>query len=311
MAVASRISAPKRGSLATREAIWFYILIAPWIGGFLLFTAGPILASIYLSFTEADPANFPPSWIGTANYAKMFGDPLFFKSLGVTAYYTALAVPLNVILATVIALILNERIPGVSAWRTVYYLPSIVSGVPVAIMWSFIFMPTFGLLNGTIYTLFGVDGPGWLIDPRWTIPAFVLMSLWQFGGPMLIYLAGIQGVPTQLYESAEIDGATMLQQIRHITIPSITPVIFFNAIMAIIGTFQVFTPAFVITKGGPQYASWFFVYMIYQNAFTYISSMGYAAALSWVLFLVMLFFTYLAFRSARYWVFYETELGGR
>jgi len=178
-------------------------------------------------------------------------------------------------------------------------------------MWNFVFMPSFGLLNGTLYSLFGIEGPGWLTDPVWTIPTFVLMSLWQFGGPMLIYLAGIQGVPTQLYESAEIDGATMLQQIRHITLPSITPVIFFNAVMAIIGTFQVFTGAYIITKGGPQYASWFFVYMIYQNAFTYIANMGYAAALSWVLFLVMLFFTALAFRSARYWVFYETEIGGR
>lgn len=307
MAVASRLKAPIKGSLATREAMWFYILIAPWIGGFILFTAGPILASIFLSFTIADPANFPPTWVGFANYSRMFADSLFYKSLGVTVYYTALAVPLNVIFATIIALILNEKIPGVSAWRTIYYLPSIVSGVPVAIMWNFIFMPTFGLLNGTLYTWFGVEGPGWLTDPRWTIPAFVLMSLWQFGGPMLIYLAGIQGVPTQLYESAEIDGATMLQQIRHITLPSITPVIFFNAIMAIIGTFQVFTPAFVITRGGPQYASWFFVYMIYQNAFAYISEMGYAAALSWVLFVVMLFFTFLAFRSARYWVFYEAE----
>jgi multiple sugar transport system permease protein len=241
----------------------------------------------------------------------MFADDLFWKSLQVTGLYTFLAVPLNVVFATFIALVLNEKIPGVSAWRTIYYLPSIVSGVPVAVMWNFIFMPSFGLLNGTIYTLFGVDGPGWLTDPKVTIFSFVLMSLWQFGGPMLIYLAGIQGVPTQLYESAEIDGATMLQQIRHITLPSITPVIFFNAVMAIIGTFQVFTGAYIITQGGPQYASYFFVYMIYVNAFTYISSAGYAAALSWVLFVVMLFFTYLAFRSARYWVFYETEIGGR
>jgi multiple sugar transport system permease protein len=307
MAVTPRSPSLARGGLAIREAIWFYILIAPWLAGFILFTAGPIIASIALSFTEADPANWPPIWVGTANYTKMFNDTLFWQSLKVTAYYTAFAVPLNVIFATIIALILNEKIPGVSAWRTIYYLPSIVSGVPVAIMWNFIFMPTFGLLNGTIYSLFGVDGPGWLVDPRWTIPAFVLMSVWQFGGPMLIYLAGIQGVPTQLYESAEIDGATMLQQIRHITLPSITPVIFFNAVMAIIGTFQVFTPAYIITLGGPQYASWFLVYMIYQNAFTYIANMGYAAALSWVLFVVMLFFTFLAFRSARYWVFYESE----
>jgi multiple sugar transport system permease protein len=312
MAVNTRQQSLLKGGLATREAIWFYILIGPWIAGMVLFTAGPILAAIYLSFTLADPASWPPKWIGTANYSRMFADALFWKSLTVTAYYTFLAVPLNIVFATIIALVLNEKIPGVSAWRTIYYLPSIVSGVPVAIMWSWVFQPSFGLLNGTLYSLFGIVGPGWLVDTNWVIPTFVLMSLWQFGGPMLIYLAGIQGVPTQLYESAMIDGANALQQIRHITLPSITPVIFFNAIMAIIGTFQVFTPAYVITLGGPNYASWFMVYMIYQNAFRYIADMGYASALSWALFLVMLIFTGLAFGSARYWVFYETDIvGGR
>jgi multiple sugar transport system permease protein len=186
MALASRTPSFARGGLATREAIWFYILIAPWIAGFILFTGGPILASIFLSFTSADPANFPPTWIGTANYAKMFGDSLFWKSLQVTAYFTAVAVPLNVVFATVIALVLNERIPGVSAWRTIYYLPSIVSGVPVAIMWNFIFMPSFGLLNGTLYRVFGIDGPGWLSDRSCTIPAFLLMRLLHFCGRMLI-----------------------------------------------------------------------------------------------------------------------------
>jgi multiple sugar transport system permease protein len=205
---------------------------------------------------------------------------------------------------------LNEKLPLVSIWRTVYYLPAIMSGVPVAVMWWLMFNSSFGLINSTLYSLTGIVGPRWLSDPPWVMPAFILMSLWAFGGPMLIYLAAIQGVPTHLYESAQLDGANVFQQIWHITIPSITPVIFFNGIMAIIASFQVFTNAFVITQGGPNYASYFFILHIYNNAFTYIANMGYADALSWVLFTIMLIFTYLAFRSSHAWVHYETEVAG-
>lgn len=307
----SRAFVPARGNLAVREAIWFYIFISPWLAGFVLLTAGPVLAVFGLSFTNNDPVNWPPVWVGVDNYVAMFKDALFWKSLQVTTYYTFISVPLSVAFATAIALILNEKLPGLSLWRTIYYLPAVVSGVPVAIMWSWVFEPSFGLLNGSLYSLFGIVGPRWLVDPYWVVPSFVIMSLWHFGGPMLIYLASIQGVPTQLYESAQLDGANTIQQIRHITIPSITPAIFFNGVMAIIGSFQVFTNAFIITDGGPSYASYFYVLMIYKNAFHYITNMGYADALSWALFVVMLFFTYLAFRSARYWVFYETEIIGR
>jgi multiple sugar transport system permease protein len=298
-----------RHSLAVREAIWFYIFISPWLVGFILFTAGPILASGALSFTHNDPVNWPPKWVGLANYTLMWVDPLFWKSLTVTIYYTFAAVPLSVAFATFIALLLNEKLPGVSIWRTVYYLPAIVSGVPVAVMWWLLFNSQFGMINGILWEPFGIIGPRWLSDPPWVMPAFIVMSLWSFGGPMLIYLAAIQGVPTHLYESAQLDGANVFQQIWHITIPSITPVIFFNGIMAIIASFQVFTNSFVITQGGPNYASYFFVLHIYQNAFTYIANMGYADALSWVLFVVMLVFTYLAFRSSSAWVHYETEIG--
>jgi multiple sugar transport system permease protein len=283
-----------RRSLAVREAIWFYIFISPWLVGFILFTAGPIL----------------PKWVGLANYTLMWVDPLFWKSLTVTIYYTFVSVPLSVAFATFIALLLNEKLPGVSIWRTVYYLPAIVSGVPVAVMWWLLFNSQFGMINGVLWDPFGIIGPRWLSDPPWVMPAFIVMSLWSFGGPMLIYLAAIQGVPTHLYESAQLDGANIFQQIWHITIPSITPVIFFNGIMAIIASFQVFTNSFVITQGGPNYASYFFVLHIYNNAFTYIANMGYADALSWVLFVVMLIFTYLAFRSSSAWVHYETEAGG-
>lgn len=299
-----------RRSLAVREAIWFYILISPWLAGFILFTAAPIIASAFLSFTHNDPVNWPPKWVGLANYELMLRDKLFWQSLRVTFYYTFVSVPLSVAFATAIALLLNEKIPWLSLWRTVYYLPAVISGVPVAVMWWWILQPDYGVLNGTLYSVFGIVGPRWLTDPNWTIPAFVLMSLWSFGGPMLIYLAAIQGVPTHLYESAQLDGANVFQQIWHITLPSITPVIFFNGVMAIISTFQVFTPAFIITQGGPQYATYFYVLNIYRNAFTYIANMGYADALSWVLFVIMLVFTALAFKSSQYWVYYETEVPG-
>lgn len=299
-----------RRSLAAREAIWFYILISPWLVGFMLFTAIPIIASAYLSFTHNDPVNWPPKWVGLANYELLIHDKLFWQSLKVTSYFTVLYVPLSVILAVLIALLLNQQLPLLSVWRTVYYLPAVLQGVGVALMWAWVFQPTFGLLNGTLYSLFGIQGPRWLVDTEWVIPTFVLMSLWQFGGPMLIYLAAMQGVPTHLYEAAEIDGANALQQVWYITIPSITPVIFFNGVMSIISSFQTFTNAFVITQGGPNYASYFYVLHIYNNAFTYIANMGYADALSWVLFVLMLAFTALAFKSAQYWVYYEAEIPG-
>ena len=297
-------------SLAVREAIWFYVFISPWLLGFILFTAGPIVASGALSFTHNDPVNWPPKWVGLANYQLMWADPVFWKSLKATFYYTFASVPLSVAFATLVALLLNEKIPGVSIWRTIYYLPAIISGVPVAMMWWWIFNPSYGLLNGTLYDWFGIIGPRWLSDTNWVIPAFVIMSLWSFGGPMLIYLAAIQGVATHLYESAELDGANAVQQIWHITLPSITPVIFFNGVMAIISSFQVFTNAFIITQGGPNYASYFYVLLIWNNAFTYIANMGYADGLSWVLFSIMLVFTWLAFRSSHAWVHYETDVPG-
>jgi multiple sugar transport system permease protein len=310
MAAVAQSATVTRRSLAIREAIWFYIFISPWLVGFIMFTAGPILASGALSFTHNDPVNWPPKWVGLANYQLMWVDPLFWKSLQVTIYYTFVSVPLSVAFATFIALLLNEQLPLISVWRTIYYLPAIISGVPVAVMWWLMFNSSFGLINGTLYGLTGIVGPRWLSDPPWVMPAFIIMSLWAFGGPMLIYLAAIQGVPTHLYESAQLDGANVFQQIWHITIPSITPVIFFNGVMAIIASFQVFTNAFVITQGGPNYASYFFILHIYNNAFTYIANMGYADALSWVLFTIMLVFTYLAFRSSHAWVHYEAEVAG-
>ena len=301
----------QKNKLGRAEARWFYLFILPWMIGFTVFIAFPILASSYLSFTHNDPVNWPPKWVGLANYTQLIHDKLFYKSLLVTGYYTALEVPLSIVLAIIIGLLLNQKVPFQSLWRSIYYLPAITPAVAVALMWGWIFQPSFGLLNGTLYTLFHIIGPKWLVQPELVIPTFVIMGLWQFGGAMLIYLAAIQNVPTTLYEAAKIDGANVWQQAMSVTIPSITPVIFFNLIMGIIGASQTFTPAFIITQGGPEYASYFYVFGIYQNAFTYISSMGYADALSWVFFLVMLALTFVAFKSSHFWVHYEAPGEGK
>jgi len=296
----------RRRSLARQEALWFYAFISPWLVGFAIWVAGPMLASLYLSFTSYQITE-PPNWVGLGNYERLFADPLFWQSLKVTAYFTFLSVPLSVACAVVVAMLLNQPIPFLSAWRTIYYLPSITSGVAIALMWSWIFNPNFGLLNVTLYSTTGVQGPGWLTDTRWVVPTFVLMSLWTFGGPMLIYLAAIQGIPTQLYEAAEIDGASKVRQMFSITIPLITPVIFFNLIINLINSFQSFTNAYIITQGGPNYASYFYIYYLFQNAFSYFL-MGFASAQAWVLFVVIVSLTAVAFWSQKHWVYYEASV---
>jgi multiple sugar transport system permease protein len=308
MAIVAAAPKPIRrrlGTQARREERWFYLLISPWILGFIIFLAGPILASSYLSLTFNDPIHWPPKWVGLANYDHMLHDPIFWTSLRVTFYYVIVSVPLSVVTATIVALLLNQRIPFVGLWRTIYYLPAVTSGVAVALLWQWIFQPTYGLLDGVLYDLFHIQGPQWLVDQHWSMPALIMISLWQFGGPMLIYLAAIQNVPTSLYEAAELDGAGRFQRMWRVTIPLITPVIFFNVIMNIIASFQVFTNAYIITQGGPNYSTYVYVLNIYNNAFVYIGNMGYADALSWLLFVVMLAFTLLAFKSAQFWVYYE------
>lgn len=311
---ASSVARPRprqKSRLGRQEARWFFIFITPWIIGFTVFTAGPIIASSYLSFTHNDPVNWPPVWVGTQNYQEMFGSKLFWQSLKVTAYYTALQVPLSIIAAIFVALLLNQKVPLLSMFRSIYYLPAICPAVAVALMWGWVFNPSFGLLDGTLWTVFHIAGPKWLVQPELVMPTLTIMGLWQFGGSMLIYLASLQNIPTQLYEAAKIDGADFWQQTRHVTIPALTPVIFFNMILAVIGSAQIFTPAYILTSGGPEYASFFYVYNIYQNAFTYISNMGYADALSWVLFMIMLVLTFLAFKSSHFWVHYEAPNEGK
>ncbi len=294
------------GMSASRRRNWiaFFLFISPWLIGHAIFTWGPIVVSAWLSLTEYDLVN-SPTFVGLDNYKELFLSRLFWQSLKVTFYYTFGAVPLSVMGALSVATLLNQKIPGLSLWRTVFYLPVVTSGVAVALLWSWIFQPSYGLVNIALYEVFGIQGPAWFFDESWAIPAFIIMSLWGIGGPMLIYLAGLQGIPTQLYEAAEIDGATGIHKFRHITLPLITPVIFYNAVMSLIGSFQVFTQSFVITQGGPNYASYFYVLYLYQNAFQYFR-MGYASALAWILFCIILVATIVMFRLSNRWVYYET-----
>jgi multiple sugar transport system permease protein len=295
------------GKLETREAIAFHLFAAPWIIGFLVFTAYPTVASFFLSFTHYEVIT-PAQWIGLGNYLFILHDPLFWQSLKVTAIYAIGSVSLGVTFAFLLALLMNQPIPGISIYRTLYYLPSTISGVPVALLWMWVFDPAFGVLNN-ILALFGIQGPQWLFSTTWVLPAFIIMSLWGVGGAMVIYLAGLQGIPRQLYEAAELDGATVFVKFRFITIPMVSPVIFFNLIMSIIGSFQTFTTAYVMTGGGPANASLFYALYLYQNAFQFFK-MGYASALAWVLLIIVLALSLVVIQSSPYWVYYEGRLRG-
>lgn len=296
-------------TIARREAIWAYLFISPWIIGFLIFTLGPMLASLYYSFNDYNIVA-SPVWRGLDNYKKLFmDDPLFWHSLKVTIKYAVLALPLNLAIGFFIAVLLNQKIAGVNVWRTLYFLPSVIAGVAVALLWVRIFNTRIGLLNPFLKSIGIANPPGWLSDPEWAVPALVIMSLWSVGGSMIIYLAGLQGVPTSLYEAAKIDGANTWRRFWHITVPMMTPVIFYNLVLGLIGAFNYFTEVYVATngEGGPVRSTLFYNLYLYQNAFKFFK-MGYASALAWILFLIVLLVTLLVFRSSPMWVYYEGEV---
>ena len=278
-----------------------YLFISPWIIGFSVFTAGALLGSFSISLMRWDIVG-DPYFLGPANYTKMLGDQFFWKSLRVTFYYL-LNVPMNLVLGLLVALLLNQKIRGLGFFRTVFYLPSVTAGVAVSLLWLWIFNPRFGVIN-VLLDLVGIKGPGWLGSETWALPALIIMSVWGVGGSMLIYLAALQGIPTALYEAATIDGANQWSKFIHITIPMISPVLLLNLIMGIIGSFQVFTQAFVMTNGGPNYATLFYVLYLYQHAFQWFN-MGYASALAWVLFVIIMLCTFLILKMSREWVYYE------
>jgi multiple sugar transport system permease protein len=296
-------------SFARREALAFYAFISPWLIGFVLLVAGPLLASFLLSFTAWDMAS-PPVYVGLGNYVALFtADKLLGQSLSVTVIWVVVGLPLRLVVAYLAALALNQRLPAISLFRTIFYLPAVVSGVAIALLWVWILQPQYGLLNSFL-RLLGMPGPAWLGSEEWALPGFIIMSVWSTGAAMVIFLAGLQNVPVDLYEAAEIDGANALAKLFRVTIPMTTPVILFNVIIGLIQSFQVFTQAFVMTDGGPNNATLFYVLYLYRVAFRY-HQMGYASAMAWILFLIILACTLLVFRSSARWVYYEGEAGGR
>lgn len=296
----------RRPSLARREAIDFYVCIAPWLIGYIVLVAGPIIASLVLSFTTWDMAS-APRLVGLGNYVALFNaDKLFGSSLRVTVIWVVFGVPLRLAVALAVAILLNQKIRAIGLLRTIYYLPSVVSGVAVALVWVWVLQPQYGLLNQFLL-LFGIQGPIWLGSETWALPAFIIMSLWSTGATMVIFLAGLQSVPQELYEAAQIDGATTWRSFWTITLPLITPVLLFNLVIGVIQSFQVFAQAFIMTNGGPNNATLFYVLYLYRVAFEY-SQMGYASAMAWILFLIILVCTLAIFRSAASWVYYEGEV---
>ncbi len=294
--------------LQRREEIEAFFFLAPWIVGFLLFELVPIAASGVLALTDYNLLK-PPSYVGLRNFQRMFAsDPLFWQSLKVTANYVLVSVPLQVVLGYAVALLLNQKVRGLSVFRTIFYLPSVVSGVAVALMWIWVFQPDMGIMN-TFLRGIGIHGPKWLSDPNWALPTIIFTSLWGIGGGMLVYLAGLQSVPTHLYEAAELDGAGAWQKFVHITLPMTSPVIFFSLLMGMIGSWQVFTAGYVMTSGGPANSTLFYVLYLYRNGWQYFK-MGYASALAWVLCVIILLLTLLVFRTSGRWVYYEGQLRG-
>lgn len=290
-----------------RESLAAYGLISPWAIGFVALTAGPMLATLVLSFTDyrlIDPG--AAGWIGVDNYGRaLTQDPLVWQALRVTTYYAVLSVALELVVGFALALLLNHGLRGTGLVRTIYYLPAVISGVAVSLLWLLIFQPSSGLANAVL-EFFGLPRLGWVYSTTWVIPAFVLMSLWGVGRAAFIYLAILQRIPTNLYEAAAVDGARSLRRFVRITLPLATPAIFINLVLAVIGRFQIFTEGYVISEGGPGTASLFFVLYLYRNAFRYFE-IGYASALAWILFVVLLVLTLIIFRTGRRWVYYEGE----
>ena len=286
-----------------RRLVTGLLFISPWIVGFLVFTLGPILVSLYLSFCDYRVLT-GPHWVGLGNYRQLAADAYFWRSLGNTAFMF-IELPLSIIVGIALAMLLNAGVRGQPAFRTIFYLPAVVPTVASAMLWLWIFNPDIGLAN-TLLDQAHLPTLGWLVDAATSKPSFIVMDLWAVGGGMIIYLAALQGVPQHLYEAAEIDGANAWQRTWHITLPSISPVIFFMVVTGVIGFFQYFTSAYIMTspRGGPEHSTLFYALYLFQNAFEYFK-MGYACAMAWILFFISLVATLVVFRSSARWVYYE------
>ena len=302
-ALAARPRTNPLSYIFTHQNICGYIFIAPWFIGFIIWTLGPFIASIFLSLTNWSlMGKFEILWF--ENYQKMFtSDARFIAALTNTSIYVLASIPLRQIIALSIALLLNQQLRGIYIYRTVFYLPSVTSGVATSIVWSMIFGFRMGILNAVLLKL-NIEPQPWLTSIKWALPTLIFISLWSVGSTFIIYLAGLQGVPTHFYEAAEVDGATAWQKFWRITIPMITPSIFFNIVMGFIGSFQVFTQAYIMTGGGPADRTLFYVLYLYYKAFRDFR-MGYASAMAWVLFGIILVLTMVQMWLSNRWVYYE------
>jgi multiple sugar transport system permease protein len=284
----------------------------PWLIGFLILTLGPMVASLYFSFTHYSVIR-APRFIGLDNYIRAFGgqDRLFYGSLLRTATFALYFVPLGVLISLLLAMALNRGLRGATIYRTVFYLPTLAPAAASTLPWSWLLNPEVGPVN-YLLSQAGLDPPRWLASPKWALPTIVMIAIWGTAGGsrMIVFLAGLQGVPQELYDAASIDGGNAWHRFRHVTLPMISPVIFFNLILGAIGAFRVFTFAFMATGGGPAYATWFYMLHLYTTAFQSLH-MGYASALAWVLFVIVLSFTLLQFGLSRRWVFYSGEVPGK
>lgn len=280
------------------------LFISPWLIGMLIFTLYPFVMTLYYSFTKFSIVG-SPEWIGIDNFVNLAGDELFWKSLYNTAYYTIFQVPLATVAAIALAMLLNMKVRGLAFYRTAFYIPSVVPLVATSILWLWLFNPSFGVVNVGLGALH-LPQPGWMFEEGMAKPTFILMGIWAVGAPMVIYLAALQGVPKELYEVADIEGANWWQRIWHVTLPQISPAILFNVVLAVVASLQYFTQAYIMTQGGPNNATLFYSLYLYRQAFTYLN-FGLASAMAWLLFIVVLAITVLLFRTSSRWVYYAGE----
>jgi len=288
---------------AQREALSFYLFIFPWLLGFIIFTFGPMIVSAFLSMTEFSVMS-APKWIGTANFSEMFRTPLFWKSISNTLFMVAFDLPLGLIFSLLAAVLLNQKLRGVNIFRAIFYLPVLIPAIANILLWVWIFDKDAGILN-VLLKFVHIPPQPWLTSELWSKPSLIFMNLWGIGGAMLIYLAGLKGIPVELHEAAKIDGASTWQAFWKITIPLLTPTILFQLVIGLIYEFQIFTQGYIL-GGGPNFSTTFYVLQLFNNAFRYLK-MGYASAMAWVLFAITLVVTLAVFRSTPYWVFYEAE----
>ncbi|BFH71518.1 MAG: sugar ABC transporter permease [Paenibacillus dendritiformis] len=313
-----RVSTPemrqgRRAGWSKKERHYVYLGLAfasPWIIGFLVFTVYPFFGSLYFSLTDYDLFS-PPRWVGLDNYKQIIADSGFYKSLGNTFFMAFISVPITLTCSLLIALLLNTKVKGINYYRTIFYLPSVIPIVASALLWTWMLNPDFGLINMALRAL-GLPDPAWLLDPRYTKPSLILMSLWGSGAGALIFLAALQGVPKQYYEAAQVDGANWWHRFWRITVPALSPIILFQLIMGLIGAFQIFTESYILaggkvdggkSLGGPDQSLLFYAVNLYQEAFVYLK-MGYASALAWILFLIVLLITFVLLKTSGRWVYY-------